>query len=334
MAKRLDETRRHNGVVPFGGKGDDFFEFNIPADEQLENVKLEVLSGCWNIGARIEKKPRKGATGPNQRIKVHWWFDGGSMFKRGYIRYRIRAFTTVKITKRAIVVPIENTGRFAFTKYLSGAIKEAVEGFIDTLAEYAEENHTRQLFSPYYAETVQLVDENCTKDNIRAEIARLGKHYVVDLGMIGHGGTGSLELHDGKKLTEADVEEWKDSPEFQGLKLGLVYMTNCKASTFNSIWTDLGFKTSIGAKGDNYMPEPMFTYFWTRFMNGETAKAAARKSWLDAKRIWQFIYVPSCRMTWQPMPPFFEVECEANDLVLSSKPKVGGDKNYRFTDTD
>lgn len=332
MTKRLDETKRHNGVPPFGGKGDDFFEFNIPFDEQLKNVKLEVLSGCWNIGARVESKPPVGATGPGQRIKVHWWFDGKGMFKRGYIRYRIRAFTESRKAHRAIVVPIENTGRFEFTKYLSSAMKEAAERFIDTLVEYTEEENVRRLFAPHYAQVIPLVDGDCTKENIRDEIARLGKRYVVDLAVIGHGGNKSLELHDGKSLTENDISAWKSRPEFQDLKLGLVYMTACKGSTFNPIWLDLGFKTSIGTKGNNYMPEPMFTYFWTRFTNGETAEAAARKSWMKAKEMWQFVYVPSCQLKWISTPPFLKTKCEANRKVLASRPVVAGDEEQRFKD--
>jgi hypothetical protein len=32
------------------------------------------------------------------------------------------------------------------------------------------------------------------------------------------------------------------------------------------------------------MPEPMFTIFWTRFRNGETAQDAAQKAWEASKK--------------------------------------------------
>lgn len=344
MAKRLDRTITHSGVPFVGGKSDDLFHFNIPPGERYKEARLDILGGRYNAGARVVSQPTSGDTGTGKAIKVDWWFDGGTdPFNPPFIKYRIRAFT-VPVTSRAILVAIENTGYIPFPIGVSDELRRILERFVDTIAEVVEEQNVRNLFTDYYKKAEILVDTHCTKENIRDKIAELGRDYILDLAILGHGGEESpgsgqevLILHGGmdneqNNLREAEVRTWKNQPDFQKLKLGLVYMVNCHGSQFNDTWLHLGFQTAIGSYGDNWMPEPMFTFFWTRFRNGETAQDAAQKAWAASRNLWQAIYRPECKLVNIPQPPFIALSCEDNDKITESRPVVSGNPTLRITD--
>lgn len=133
-------------------------------------------------------------------------------------------------------------------------------------------------------------------------------------------------------LRPPDVLAWKSQPEFQDVRLGLVYMMNCYGSQFNQTWLELGFKSSIGAKDVNWMPEPMFTLFWTRFRNGEIAIKAAQKAWEDAKNIWKAIYLPLIQLEKTDTPPFFTLAYTENPRIIASTPVVAGNEGFRIID--
>jgi hypothetical protein len=338
MATRLDRTKTHNSIPFLGAKDDDVFHFDIPPGEKFGDARLDILGGRYNAGARIEAKPSSGDTGTGQTIKVHWWFDGGTdPFNSPFIKYRIRAFT-VPVPKRAILVAIENTGQLPFAIGVGDDLQRIVERFVDTIAEVGEERNCKNLFDAYYKKLEILVDTDCTKENIRDKIAELGKDYILDLAILGHGrvdhlGQGILILHGEETLSEADVREWKSRAEFQDLKLGLVYMMNCHGSKFNDTWLHLGFKTSVGSEEDNWMPEPMFTFFWTRYRNGEAAEDAAWKAWKTSKNLWQPIYHPECRLVVIDRPPFVGISCTGdNEKVTGSRPVISGNPRFRITD--
>jgi hypothetical protein len=336
MATRLYRIQTHNGLPFWGGRGDDVFHFDIPQGEKFGNARLDTYGGRYNAGARIEAKPSYGDTGAGQTIKVHWWFDGGTdPSEPPFIKYRIRAFT-LPVPKRAILVAIENTGQLPFKIGIDDRLLKIVEWFVDAIAEMGAEQNCKRLLDDYYEKLELLVDTDCTKEKIRDKIAELGKNYVLDLAVLGHGtvdryGQGVLILHDDETLSEADVQEWKDKPDFQGLKLGLVYMMNCQGSKFNNTWLDLGFKTSVGSEEDNWMPEPMFTYFWTRYRNGEAAKDAAQKAWETSKAFWRPFY--HRRLVVTNKPPFISISYTGDDeKIEGSRPVVSGDPNFRVTD--
>jgi hypothetical protein len=347
MSKSLDRTITHYGSPFLQSKTDDLFHFTIPPDERYKEARLDILDGRYNAGADIVSQPTPGETGAGKTIQVQWWFDGDPEPPTPpFIRYRIRAFT-VPVTSRAILVAIENTGQLPFPIDLSAALRKVIERFVDTVAEAIAEQTARVLFREYYEEVEILVDTNCTKENIRDKIAELGKDYTLDLAILGHGGVyppesdqGILILHNGmdnwwdnpNNLTKSDVRAWKDRPEFQGLKLGLVYMMNCYGSKFNDAWCDLGFKTSIGTYERNWMPEPMFTFFWTRFRNGETAQDAARKAWETSRGMWQIIHRPKCKLVRIPRPPFINSDIEDNGKITESHFVVSGEPNLVIKD--
>jgi hypothetical protein len=347
MSTHLNKTRTHRNVPFIGSKGDDSFRFNIPIGEEYTDARLDILGGRYNAGARIEAEPSPGETGSGKTIKIHWWFDGGTdPFNPPFITYRIRAFTKAT-EKRAVLVAIENTGHIPFDIGLTGEPLRIVERFVDTIAEVGEIQNAHQLFDNYYKKVEILADTDCTVEKIRDTLANLSKTYTTDLAFIGHGGlspSGSknciLVLHDGmrewksnsKNLTEEKVRGWKDLPDFKNAKLGLVYMMNCYSSQFSDAWLHLGFKTSIGPYKINSMPEPMFTFFWTRYRNGEQADESANKAWEDSKNMWQAIYHPDCQLEHISQPPFIRFSCKDNNLITDSRPVISGDSNFQITD--
>lgn len=259
-------TFRRNGGFGIGQKEDKTFTFNVSHNEAVVDAVVDQIRGRYNAGARIEAKPSPGETGENKSVVVHWWFDGPITAGRppwdpqGYIEFRVRLFTRAD-QQDAIIVACENTGKLPLdTNSWPDLVRDAAERFVDGAAEITEEANCRALFSNYYENFTWLGNLECTKNSIRSAILDHCNNMRVDLAFIGHGSRESLVLHN-EKLTAGDIEQWKISGEFSGCKLGLVYMMNCKGSTLNDNWLNLGFKTSIGPKGNNNMPEPMFSDF-------------------------------------------------------------------------
>jgi len=347
VAKSLDRTITHHGVPFLGRKGNDQFHFSVPLDERYKEARLDVVSGRHEPGARIVAQPSAGETGADKTVEVQWWFDGSpDLVKPPFITYRVRAFT-VPVVSRAILVAIENTGQLPLPLGISDDLKEVIERFVDTITELIAAHNARNLFAEYYRKAEVLVDTDCTKEKIRDKIVELGKEYVLDLAILGHGaeyppgsGQGVLVLHGGmddwtnnpNNLRETDVQAWMERPDFQDLELGLVYMMNCYGSRFNDAWCRLGFKTSVGSQDENWMPEPMFTFFWTRFRNGETAEDAARKAWEASRELWQVIHRPECRLVPTPQPPYISLQCEDNAKIAASRCIIAGEPALMITD--
>lgn len=282
-----------------------------------------------------DSSPARGAKG------------GISTFDIPATKYQTRALAA-PVTSRAILVAIENTGSLPFPLNIPDYLKKTIERFVDKIADAAEEKNCRRLFTNSYGKVEILADVQCTKENIRAQIADLGRNYTLDLAVIGHGvehpegsGQGILILYGGMdnwdtnpvNLRESDVQEWMAQPDLQNLQLGMVYMMNCHGSKFSDAWLNLGFKTSIGPQGKNWLPEPMFTLFWLNFLRKETAQEAAQNAWRDAKNPWQAIYHPTCSILPIPEPPFFSVSCEDNAKIKDSRPVVAGEPNLIITAT-
>ena len=323
-------TKRHQSpLFCLGGRGDDTFNFTIPSGYKFVRADLKVLGGRYNDGARIDDKPAQGTTG-NQKIIVHWWFDGGTNpMDPSYIRYRLKVIIE-KVTARAIIVAIENTGRFKFLESLSDKVRKPIERFADAFMETSAVTIAHNLFDNYYDRVEILDDTNCTKENIKQNLLTLGNEYIVDLAIEGHGDTGYLELHANQKLYESEVRSWI-GPETENLNLRLVYMMNCKGSKFNDAWLDLGFKTSIGPKNNNYMPEPMFSFFWTFWKTGMKANDAALKAWNDSKLIWQIVYPQKVKISRIDKFPYFKVTYSDHQRIKDSRPVVAGRKSIRIT---
>ena len=330
----------HRSIL-LGRKGDDEFRVDIPDGKKLTKIRIYDIHGRYNKGLRITLKPQAGETGSNKKIKVHYWFDGGgspfSDHDNPYITYTIKVEAR-DVPKRAILVACENTGYLqSLDNLLPNELKNAARRVIDFTAEIFEEANAHTLFDEPYDKVVCLIDTQCTKKKIKEKIIALGKSYILDMAILGHGsvknGDAYLVLHGDELLRENDVRQWSGAIEFQKLKLGLVYMTNCKGSKFNDTWRKLGFKTSIGSVNNNYMPEPMFTTFWAEWTKGITAIEASKRSYSTAQSIWQVVYPPTIKMVRTQSYPFIELHATTNKKIKDSKPVVAGSRNFQVTST-
>ncbi len=323
-----------------GHKNDDKFIVDIPDGKKFVSVKISNVHGQYNEGTRVEDAPEPGETGSNKTFKVHSWFEAGGTnpFDTSddpYITYTVKV-VVADAPRRAILVACENTGYLqSLDDILPDNLKNVAKRIIDFTAEVFEEANAHAMFDEPYDKVVCLIDTECTKDNIKTKIVELGQSYTLDMAILGHGdvdsGNAYLTLHGGVNLKEEDVRNWAGTTEFHGLKLGLVYMTNCKASKFSDTWMQLGFKTSIGSKKNNYMPEPMFSIFWSEWTRGITARDAAKKSFLAAQTVWQIAYLPTVRLHRIKFPPFVSSTRTVNRKITDSNPVVTGNRQFRIT---
>lgn len=108
--ERLNVVKRHAGKNPgHGPHGRDIFTFDIPDNEGLDTVALEIVASNRG-GARISERPALLSSGNGLRVVIIWWIDGGAPEAgNGFIEYRIRAGTIdMPPATRRVVQPMRN----------------------------------------------------------------------------------------------------------------------------------------------------------------------------------------------------------------------------------
>lgn len=185
--------------------------------------------------------------------------------------------------------------------YLEGIVEDttAIDRIIDAAIETTESAKFRGLARGKYQRFVDLSDVNCTRENLLRELIKQSKDgFVTDLAILGHGNQNILSLNGSGRLLGspdfpqtdrfgrrdsrhirnllADARTRENNPNFE-FKLRLVHMCNCFGSTLNDDWQAIGAKVSVGAQFNNFMPEPMNTFFWEDFLKKDKTvdKAAA-----------------------------------------------------------
>jgi hypothetical protein len=83
----LEQTRTHPPRRGTGRHGQDVWEFDIPAGEQLAAVELAVEEAGLDSGARIASAAAAGTVG-HGRAEISWWYSTGNA-----VRYRIKVTT-------------------------------------------------------------------------------------------------------------------------------------------------------------------------------------------------------------------------------------------------
>lgn len=284
--------------------GTETFAFDLPAGQHFSRCRFNVSSSPSGGGANIVEQPAPGATGRIE-LKFVWWLaalrpPGPLRLPSTRLDLEVEVWVDDSVRRgRAMLVCIENTGAVSgnlvpMPYRMSAEEQMVIRRTVDTVAEVSEYLICSRLFRERYDTLVILADTECTKANIRERIKDLASQCDLDMSFIGHGGRDStgnaaLVLHGNERLSESDVLAWRGAPEFRNLNLGLVYMMNCQASHFSDSWLNLGFKTSIGPVGDNWMPEPMHLRFWQNYLAGDPACNAAQRSWEEAKALWQVV---------------------------------------------
>jgi len=188
---------------------------------------------------------------------------------------------------RALILLQENSNG---KSYLEGVVDDtsAIDRIIDTAVEVGESSKFRSLAQGKYQRFIDLSDVNCTRENLLRELIKQSKDgFITDLAVLGHGNKDLLGLNGGGLLLGspefpqtdrlgrrdprhirnllADARTRENNPNFE-FKLRLVHMCNCFGSTLNDDWRAIGAKVSVGARFNNYMPEPMNSFFWDDFL--------------------------------------------------------------------
>ena len=242
---------------------------------------------------------------------------------------------------RTLILLQENGGYFKpIADALDGPAEDAARGIIDGVVEAGETLKFQDLARGHYQRFVNLTDENATRAKLLEELIRQTVDgYTVDLAVLGHGTNEVLVLHNKEELTGYRKETKKDAgtngnirtlitdarrikgSNFQ-FKLRLVNMCNCYGSTVNDDWLAIGAQTVVGSKYNNYMPEPMTTWFWDDFVKKDkSARQAAADSYAASKVIWQVV-------------PGYTTPARGTRLtkIQESAQVVSGDGNLIFND--
>lgn len=243
---------------------------------------------------------------------------------------------------RTLVLLQENSGRSYLNDLLDGPAEVAAQAIVDGAVEQGEASKFAALAQGHYQRFVNLSDANCTRANLLSTlIAESVAGYTVDLAILGHGNTNLLALHDGELLLGGPPFRLQsvvpgrvgfvrtllsDARARQGagfkFSLRLVHMCNCVAGSLNDDWLAIGARVSVGSRNNDYMPEPMNTFFWNDFLNQDKrVSQAASDSYAASVPLWQTV-------------PGYNIPDSASRLtkIQESRQVVAGDGNLIFKD--
>lgn len=260
------------------------------------------------------------------------------------------------MSNKVLIVLQENSGEVALPTSVPSGLREVIYSIIDGLAETAE-NLVRTLQgSVHYKSVILLTDADCTRKKLLDELVKqTKKDRVIDLIILGHGGNGYLNLHN-ESLTGGESgnirsllvdAEKEDCPS---INLRMVSMCNCVAGSVNADWLYIGAKASIGAEGNNYMPEPMMSFFIHNWLSGMKVKDAAKKAYEASIPFFSAVYLPVIIPRFQTMEVPYPCpiwndplrichtnvqvpdapKIVTNNKIISSKLVVKGDASLKF----
>jgi hypothetical protein len=260
-------------------------------------------------------------------------------------------------TNKALIVLQENTGQVPLDPSVPTLIKQQITTLVDALAETFEDMKTTLQGAGKYDVVTLLTDAGCTRASLLdALVAETKKGRTIDLIVLGHGNTESLLLHGGATLTggaQGSLRSLLPDAKKKGvssLKLRLVYMCNCYASTLNDDWLAIGAKAAVGSRQRDMMPEPMTTFFVHNWLSGQTAKNAANNAYAATIPFYTVVYPPTAKTKYKtqttkyPCPTFSNptkmctktvqvpdgVSYTPHDYVKETELIVSGDLNCKF----
>lgn len=124
----------------------------------------------------------------------------------------------------------------------------------------------------FYSEVVILRAGSATYQDLKSNLIRLSKaKKITDVFILTHGGKDSIWVK--ASISGNDIRAIK-TENGGPLTIRSVYMMNCVGSSMNQAWLDAGAKTSSGAIGNNYLPEPTMFFFWSNWKEGQTFETA------------------------------------------------------------
>lgn len=255
---------------------------------------------------------------------------------------------TLTAQNRTLILLQENSGRSSLTDWMPASIRSLAEAIVDRFVESGESAKFAALAQGSYQRFVDLSDSRCTRANLLAQLISQSRDgYSVDLCVLGHGTIEELILNNGPNLTGQRIVPTIDrstgrvvnlvvpgtirsmltearsqfGSTFQ-FRLRTVYMCNCEGSSLNDDWLAIGARVAVGSRRNNYMPEPMLSDFWQKFVKGDKHVAeAAATSWTTSAPIWSLL------------PGYTTVDPATGlNKVQASEPVVAGDPNLIFRD--
>jgi hypothetical protein len=242
----------------------------------------------------------------------------------------VLAAGTAEAANRTLILLQENSGRSSLTDFLPDYIQAQADAIVDTFVETSESANFQSLASGSYQRFINLSDTNCTRARLLSTlITQSVDGYTVDLAVLGHGSSERLVLNSGSltggltgnlrsMLTEARAQR---GAAFN-FKLRAVHMCNCFGSTLNDDWLAIGAQVSVGSRRNNYMPEPMLSYFWNGFVKSDKrVSQASSDSYSSSVPLWSV--VPGYN-TIDPLSGMTKIQ--------ESLPIVAGNGNLIFKD--
>ncbi|MGK7379766.1 hypothetical protein ACSFXN_18270 [Planococcus sp. 1R117A] len=211
------------------------------------------------------------------------------------------------MAEKTLIVLQENTGKVAFPFDLGPTIEKAAEDIIDLVAETFEDMKTNLQAADSYNKVYLLTDIGCTRERLLDVLVAEAKiNRIVDLLVIGHGRNEELLLHNNKSLTGTNMGNIRslitDAKALGAASLDnlrMVFMCNCYGGSLNDDWLAIGAKVSVGSIRNNYMPEPMITFFMKNWINGQKAKDAANNAYETSKPFWLPLYQPTVQVKYK-----------------------------------
>jgi len=260
-------------------------------------------------------------------------------------------------TNKALIVLQENSGRVELPDGLPPAMHDTIFGVIDGLAETFEDVKTTLQGAGRYDVVHLLTDNLCSRAQLLDKlVTETQRGRTIDLIVLGHGTSERLVLKRRPDLTggpNGNIRSLLTDAQSLGvnaLKLRLVYMCNCYGSTLNDDWRAIGAKVSIGSKMNDYMPEPMTTFFVHNWLSGQRAMDAAKNAYQATIPFYALVYPPTTRVRYKtitityPCPTLTDplrtctrqvqvpdgVDLITNSKITETELIVGGSGNIRF----
>ncbi len=253
-------------------------------------------------------------------------------------------------SNKALIVLQENSGRVELPSGVPASLHDAIFAVIDGLAETFEDVKTTIQAANHYDVVHLLTDNLCSrKELLNTLVAETLKNRTIDLIVLGHGSAEKLVMKkkpDLKGGIDGNIRtllnDAKSKPKHKKairnnghtlnsfkFNLRMVYMCNCYGSTLNDDWIRIGAKVSIGSKRNNYMPEPMITFFTHNWLSGEKIKNAAKNAYTDTSFFYGLLYPPRTKITYKDI--IVEYPCPTfTNLLKKCKKKIRVRKGVKF----
>ncbi len=204
------------------------------------------------------------------------------------------------MTDSTLVVLQENSGKVPLPPNVPPQLEALIYNVVDSLAETFEDIKSSLQASGKYDHVVLLTDAACTRKRLLLTLVHHSKrNRNIDLLILGHGTNETLMLHNDKRLEggkDGNIRSLLKDARKMGcdtFNLRLVFMCNCYASTLNDDWKKIGARASIGSIRNDYMPEPMTTFFMHNWLSGKSARKSAKEAYKASIPFFTPIYPPT-----------------------------------------